>query len=253
MKVIPFSICAFLTLLLVFILNVQLSLPTGKTPILGAFLSPQNGFWQNAESANASFDTTLFFPNLNGKAEVFIDNRLVPHIFADNEVDAYFIQGYLHAKFRLWQMEFQTHAAAGRLSEILGEESGGTNFLKIDRFFRRLGMVYGAEKALVELEANETTKNETNAYTAGINAYITSLKPEQYPLEYKLLNYKPELWTNLKTCLFLKYMSFDLAGADWDFEMTNAKSIFSDFDIDKLFPTSQDSLDPIVPKGTVFE
>ena len=41
----------------------------------------------------------------NGKVEVYLDDRLVPHIFAEDETDAYFVQGYLHAKFRLWQME----------------------------------------------------------------------------------------------------------------------------------------------------
>ena len=113
-------------------------------------------------------------------------------------------------------------------------------------------MVYGAEKSLKELEANPVTKNETDAYTAGVNAYIANLKPNQLPLEYKLLNYKPEKWTNLKSQLFLKYMSYNLAGGDNDFEMTNAKSIFSMADIEKLYPTTQDSLDPIIPRGTQF-
>ena len=60
-------------------------------------------------------------PGLKGKAQVYFDESLIPHVYANSEVDACYIQGYLHAKFRLWQMEFQTHAAAmGRLSEILG-------------------------------------------------------------------------------------------------------------------------------------
>jgi len=70
-----------------------------------------------------------------------MDDRLVPHIYADNDEDAYYVQGYLHAKYRLWQMDFQTRVAAGRLSEIAGADK-----LYIDRFFRRLGMVYGAEQ-----------------------------------------------------------------------------------------------------------
>jgi penicillin amidase len=51
-------------------------------------------------------------------------------------------------------MEFQTYAAGGRLSEIMGDSSNGTSFLKIDKFFRRLGMVYGAEKTLQAIEAD---------------------------------------------------------------------------------------------------
>ena len=253
MRVVPFLICAVITTGLIVLLNTQLTISGNKTPRFGAFFSPQQGFWQNAESENASFDASLMFPDLSGRVEVYFDKRLVPHIYAEQENDAYFVQGYLHAKFRLWQMEFQTHAAGGRLSEIMGEKAGTTDFLRIDKFFRRIGMVYGAEQSLKELEANETTKKELDSYTAGINSYISTLRSEYYPLEYKLLNYAPEPWTNMKTCLFLKYMSFDLAGSDNDFEMTNALSHFSAADIEKLYPITQDSLNPIVPKGTLFE
>jgi penicillin amidase len=253
MRIIPFIICAIITVVLVMVFNNQLPAGGGKTPVLGSFLSPQQGFWQNAEPADVDFNANLKFPDLKGKTTVYFDDRLVPHIYAEQENDAYFVQGYLHAKFRLWQMEFQTHAAAGRLSEIMGEQSGATNFLKIDKFFRRLGMVYGAEQSLKKMEADSITKKETDAYTAGVNAYISSLKPNQIPVEYKLLNYKPEPWTNLKTQLFLKYMSYDLASGENDFEMTNAKSIFSPEDIEKLYPIAADSLDPIVPRGTIFK
>ncbi|MGI8635097.1 MAG: penicillin acylase family protein, partial [Segetibacter sp.] len=253
MRIVPFFITAITTIALIFLLNVPLPFGQSKTPCFGTFLSPQHGYLQNAEPVDEDFNATLHFPILNGKVEVYFDERLVPHVYAEKENDAYFVQGYLHAKFRLWQMDFQTYAAAGRLSEIMGETSGGNNFLKIDRFFRRLGMVYGAEQSLKKLEADSITKNETDSYTAGVNAYISSLKPNQIPFEYKLLNYKPEKWSNLKTQLFLKYMSFDLAGGDNDFEMTNAKNIFSASDIEKLYPTTQDSLDPIIPKSTVFQ
>ncbi|HEX8278731.1 MAG TPA: penicillin acylase family protein, partial [Segetibacter sp.] len=237
---------------LILVLNAPLTIGGNKTPRLGAFLSPQHGFLQNAEPSDFDLHANLSFPGLQGKTEVYFDERLVPHIYAEQENDAYFVQGYLHARFRLWQMEFQTHAAAGRLSEIMGEKSGETNFLKIDKFFRRLGMVYGAEESLKKLESDPIIKKQTDSYTAGVNAYISSLKPNQIPFEYKLLDYKPEKWTNLKTQLFLKYMSFELTGGDWDFEMTNAKNIFSAADLEKLYPTSQDSLSPIIPKGTKY-
>ncbi|GEO08870.1 penicillin acylase family protein [Segetibacter aerophilus] len=253
MRIVLFTICAIITIVLILVLNIPLSVSGSKTPRFGAFLSPQHGFWQNAEPADEDFNATLHFSNLRGKVQVYFDDRLVPHVYAEDENDAYFVQGYLHAKFRLWQMEFQTYAAAGRLSEIMGEKSGGSNFLKIDRFFRRLGMVYGAEQSLKKMEADPITKNETDAYTAGVNAYISALKTNHIPFEYKLLNYRPEKWTNLKTQLFLKYMSFDLAGGDNDFEMTNAKNIFSATDIELLYPTTSDSLDPIIPKGTIFQ
>ncbi|HMX38488.1 MAG TPA: penicillin acylase family protein, partial [Ferruginibacter sp.] len=153
-----------------------------------------------------------------------------------------------HAKFRLWQMELQTFAAGGRASEIIGEKA-----LEHDREFRRLGMVYAAEIALNELEKDPVIKAQCDAYTEGVNAYIETLTESSLPVEYKLIGYKPEKWSNLKTCLFLKYMSYDLAAREDDMEMTSARSYFSADDFSKLYPSLQDSLDPIIPKGTVFE
>ncbi|MEJ6981957.1 penicillin acylase family protein [Pedobacter sp. P351] len=249
MRILLFLISAAFTITLIFLLNTSLTIGRNKTPRFGAFFSPQQGFWQNAEPATADFNESLSSDHIQGNVEVFFDDRLIPHIYAEKEDDAYFVQGYLHAKFRLWQMEFQTHVAAGRLSEIMGE---GEAFLSKDRYFRRLGMVSGAEQSLKELEANSTTKNELDAYTNGVNFYIDKLKPRAYPLEYKLLDYKPERWTNLKTQLLLKYMAYDLAGYDSDFETTNTRTLFSHADFEKLYPTTQDSLSPIIPRGTSF-
>lgn len=214
---------------------------------LGSFLSPQEGFWQNAEPADEDFSAQLRFPELKGKVDVYLDDRLVPHVFAEVEDDAYFVQGYLHAKFRLWQMELQVLVAEGRASEVLGDVA-----LNHDREFRRLGMPFAAENSLRAMEANDTTKRQCDAYSAGINAYIQSLSEASLPIEYKLLGYTPEPWSNYKTALFLKYMSYDLAAHESDFEMTNAKNVFSKEEFDLLFPPIQDSLDPIIPKGTVF-
>jgi penicillin amidase len=243
MKITPFLIAAAITAGLVYTLNKK----WGSIPPVGKFLSPQFGVWQNAEPAGESFDAEFNLPGLKGRAEVFFDERLVPHIFAQNDDDACFVQGYLHAKFRLWQMEFQTHAAAGRVSEIIGAKA-----INYDKTKRRLGMVYAAENMLREAEANPFTKAAVDNYTAGVNTYISSLKESQLPVEYKLLDYKPEKWTNLKTALFIKQMTETLAGFVDDLPMTHAKGFFSDQQLKILFPQVADSLDPIVPKGTVF-
>jgi penicillin amidase len=243
MKIIPFILFSAVTVVLITLLNSSLLLPVP----LGKILAPQSGVWQNAEPLDMDYNASLNFPQLKGKVSVYFDDRLVPHVFAENDDDAYFVQGYLHAKFRLWQMEFQTHAAAGRLSEIVGEKA-----LPLDRDKRRLGMVYAAEIAEKEVEKDPATLAECNNYTAGVNAYISSLNESNLPLEYKLLGYHPEKWTNLKSSLFLKFMAFDLAGFENDFESTNAKTLLSSGDFNKIYPIIMDSLDPIVPKGTVF-
>lgn len=249
MRIIPFLISTVATAGLIYLLNTPLPVGNTKTPRLGYFLSPQQGFWQNAEASNASFSGDVKLEGLKGKVDVFVDERLVPHIYAQTDLDAYYVQGYIHAKFRLWQMEFQTYVAAGRLSEITGP-----NNLPIDLFFRRLGMVYGAEQTMQRMDKDHEMQATVDAYAEGVNAYIKSLKPEQIPFEYKLMDYKPEAWTPLKTYLFLMYMSYDLtgSGAKQDLRMSNAKNYLGYEDFNQLFPTVQDSLDPIIPKGTAF-
>jgi len=251
MRLLPFIASAIVTIGLVTVLNTQLSIGTTKSPRLGYFLSPQHGFWKNAEKINSNFDASIVAGELKGNVDVYLDDRLVPHIYADHDEDAYFVQGYLHAKYRLWQMDFQTRVASGRLSEIAGADK-----LSIDRFFRRLGMVYGAEQTEANINANNPEMKATvDAYTAGVNAYLKQLAPEDLPFEYKLMNYAPELWTPKKTYLFLMFMSYDLTGhsAAADLQLTNTKD-FLGYDLfNKLYTNNQDSLDPIIPKGTVYQ
>jgi penicillin amidase len=242
MKFVPLLISSTLTIILIIVFNSR----WGPAPPMGQFLSPQHGFWQNAEPVDKDFGQDLQLAGLRQPAEIYLDDRLVPHVFAASDGDAYYIQGYLHAKFRLWQMEFQTYAAAGRISELIGPK--GLNY---DREKRRLGMVWAAERAVFEMEKNPISKAEADAYTAGVNAYIATLKESELPIEYKLLGYKPELWSNLKTALFLKFMSLDLAGYESDFEYSNLRSLLGYATFNKMFPISQDSLDPIIPFDTL--
>ena len=115
-------------------------------------------------------DANIVVDGLQDKVEVLMDERLVPHIYANNDNDAYYTQGFLHAKFRLWQMEFQTYVAAGRLSEIVGPDRIAT-----DRFFRRLGMLEGAEATMKKMANNPALQAAVTSYANGVNAYIKSL------------------------------------------------------------------------------
>jgi penicillin amidase len=244
MRILLFSFSLLLNAGLIFVLDTRKVLPVP----LGALLSPHEGIWQNAEAVDADQGGDFRFPELKGKVDVYFDARLVPHVFADKEEDAYFVQGYIHARHRLWQMEFQTHAAAGRISEIVGEKG-----IDYDRNQRRNGMVYAAEAALHRMESDPDTKSACNAYTAGVNAYITRLNKGSLPVEYKILGYEPEKWTNLKSALFMKAMTNDLAGFDRDFEFTHALKTLGEENFRMLFPEIADSLSPVIPSGTLYE
>lgn len=241
-----FSSMKYFILIVSLLINTALLYVLGTRNILpvplGAFLSPQEGIWQNAESTEKNFNEEIKIKGLKNSVQVMLDDKLVPHVFAEQENDAYFVQGYLHAKFRLWQMEFQTFAAAGRLSEIVGSKA-----LKYDRNQRRLGMVYAAENALASMEQDMATKEAMDAYTAGVNSYINELDNGALPIEYKLLGYKPELWSNLKSALFTKQMTQVLAGYDNDLEMTEAFQYLGEEKFRILYSVLPDSLSPVIP------
>ncbi len=209
-------------------------------PPLGKFLDPFHGFWKNAETKNRPAEDANL-TGLAGEVSLVYDSMLVPHVYAKNEEDLFFAQGYITARHRLWQMEFQTHAAAGRIAEIIG--AGAIDF---DRGQRRLGMVYAAQNSLIEMERDSAAKMIAHRYSEGVNAYINSLNYETLPLEYKLLNYWPEPWTPLKSGLLLKYMAKTLNIGDKDFEMTNALKLFGKETLEILYPDNEHVGDPIV-------
>jgi len=226
-------------------LGYALSTKLGPAPPLGNFLSPTFGFWQNGESIDADFSKQLDLEGLKEAVSITYDESMFPHIFAQNNHDLYFAQGYVTAKDRLWQMEFQTHAAAGRLSEILGVNEGVQDF---DRTARRKGMAFGAENTIEAMKKEPVIMEATSAYRDGINAYINSLSQADFPFEYKLLGYQPEPWTNLKTALFLKYMANDLSFGEKDLQNTNALALLGRETFDLLYPDMDTPLDPIVSK-----
>lgn len=220
----------------------------GKLPPIGKLLDPVNGYMANAENKGDYTDAELQLPGLKEPVYVYYGDRMVPHIFAQNEHDLYMAQGYIVAKHRLWQMEITFRAASGRLSEILGPD-----LIPYDRLQRRLGMTTGAENKLKAFRADPEISAALNAYAEGVNAYIASLQYADYPLEFKLLNCKPTQFETIHTCYLLMYMSATLSGFDDDVEYTNAIHLIGREDFNLLFPLWPDDLEPIIPKGTPFD
>jgi penicillin G amidase len=218
----------------------------GQLPPLGRFLDPINGFYQNAAIPFSARDSDTFqFDQLKEAAAVQFDEYMVPHIQAGTSYDLYFLQGYVTARHRLWQMEVQTHFAAGRLTEIFGE-----SMLDTDRLTRRKGLVTGAKEALAAMQRDAETAEAVQAFSDGVNAYISRLDYRHKPFEYKLLGYDPEPWTPLKSALLLMYMAEDLAGYDVDLENTNLLNLLGREDFNLLYPDRLPDSDPIAPAGT---
>ena len=225
-------------------LFIALHFKHGDVPPLGKLLNPFAGFWRN----NAASDEILRaqqLPELQNEVEVVWDDRRVPHVFARNAHDLYFTQGYLTARERLWQMEFQTHAAAGRLAEIVGARA-----LEHDRYRRRIGMVYAAENALKAMQADAESRLVVEAYTKGVNAWVRGLSAKDLPLEYKILDYAPEPWTPIKCALLLKQMAWTLSAFSNDRIMSLTRSALGEDLMQQLYPIYPPSQDPIIPSDT---
>lgn len=237
---------AVLAILATLLLIWSLDRPWGGIPAFGPLLSPFVGFWQNAETVRHD-DQEITLNGTRSPVTVVFDDHAIPHVFAQNDHDAYFAQGYLTARDRLWQMEFQTHAAAGRIAEIVGAKA-----LELDRYNRYLGMGYGAEQTLKSMESDPTTREMVEAYSAGVNAWIKQLSPANYPIEYKLLGYAPEPWSPLKCALLLKQMTNTLVGGSDDLLMTNILRKYGPAVTADLFPDYPTHEDPIIPVGTTW-
>lgn len=196
-------------------------------PPLGILLNPFKGAVQNEKKT--SVDRQL---NYGGEKyiEILFDERAIPHVFAENDKDLFFAQGYVTASDRLWQMDFLSYLAAGRLCEILGE-----NLLNYDRTQRRSGLLSAARSSLQFLETDAQTKRVLDNYTEGVNAYINHLSEADLPFEYKLLDYHPESWTNLKSVLIMKYMGALLSGYEEDLSSTYLYAALGKKEYDKLF------------------
>ena len=133
---------------------------------------------------------TLRTPGLQQPVEILKDRSGISHIYAKNEHDLFFAQGYSAARDRLFQLEIWRRQATGTVSELLGrrelERDIGTRLFKYrGDLTRELTSYHPHGVAIV------------NAFVDGVNAYVaeTERNPKLLPLEFRLLNTKPGRWT----------------------------------------------------------
>jgi len=204
----------------------------GIVPPVGKLFSPFHGYLQNTESSTAAAREEIRLNGLKETVLIQYDDNAVPHIFAATDHDLYFAQGYAVARDRLWQMEFYTLVAAGRLTEVVGRVA-----LEYDRYNRRLGMARSAAIITEKLKADTEANGMLEAYADGVNAYIDQLTYRDLPVEYKLLNYKPERWSPYKSILMLMNMRHTLNGGSNDYRLTNVLAKYGEGVVADLFPS----------------
>lgn len=145
---------------------------------------------------------TLSFPGLQQPVEVVFDAEGSWHLFADNDSDAAFAQGYLHARDRFWEMDFNRRLASGTLAELVGMDA-----LSQDIELRTIGL---RRAALRSWRAHDQrTRGILKSYAAGVNAWLSNnpLPPEYAALEIT----EVDRWTPVDTLVVAKALAFQLS------------------------------------------
>ena len=143
-------------------------------------------------------DGSVSLPGLSSEVSVERDNWGVPHIRAGSVEDLAEAQGYVMAQDRLWQMDLLRRAARGQLSEVLGPAT-----LEIDKDFRILNFSRAVERDFGMMDPEARRMME--AYARGVNEYVQQ-HTTHLPVEFTLLNYKPQPWQPTDTLVIGCYM-----------------------------------------------
>lgn len=156
------------------------------TVVLAAFVAMAFYLFRASLFVPVPFEVAL--PGLQRPCTVHFDAYGVPHITAETVEDAFFAQGYFHAKERFFQMELSRRAAAGRLSQLLGAKAAA-----YDERSRRWGLGEAVREQRRKLAKD--VEQMLAAYTLGVNAAITSVPFWRLAPECSLLRCPVEPWT----------------------------------------------------------
>lgn len=180
-----------------------------------------------------SYEGNIDAAGLKGETTIWFDSLGVPYIEAQDETDAAYALGYLHAQERLFQMELGRRAGMGRLSEVIGEKT-----LRFDQLFRTVGIERTAKEILSKTP--DETRNMLQAYAEGVNTYLR-LNKNRLPVEFDILGYTPEEWQPLHSIIMMRMMAWELNIAWWqDISLTRVVEKAGDLKRNNVIPSFPD-------------
>ncbi len=126
---------------------------------------------------------------LSAPAEIRIDRWGVPHIYAQSARDAFFVQGYNAARDRIWQIDLWRKRGLGLLARDFGPD-----FAEQDRAARLF--LYRGDMAAEWAAYGASARTDTEAFVAGINAYVEEIRDGRRPLprEFRIAGTRPDRW-----------------------------------------------------------
>ena len=154
-------------------------------------------------------------PGLESAVKVIRDVDGIPHIIANSEHDVIFMQGYLHAQDRFFQMDASRRQGSGTLAELLGAPA-----LASDVQLRTFGLRRAAERSLPALSSE--TQAGLQAYADGVNFFLNS---QPLPPEYTVLEItQAEPWVPLDSIVVAKLIAF---GLSFDLDIGNTEALLN--------------------------
>ena len=134
-------------------------------------------------------DSTYKVAGLSLPAEIIVDEWGVPHIYANDHYDVFFVQGFNAARDRLWQIDTWRRRGLGQLSEVFGAD-----YVAQDKAARMF--LYRKDMYSEWLAYGNDAKRITESFVAGINAFVkvAQQNPDLMPPEFALLGYAPSIW-----------------------------------------------------------
>jgi penicillin amidase len=167
----------------------------GPLPPFGPAFVPGTGVWSVAADARLPTTEVLHLPELQRPATVVFEHLGTAHIRAATDHDLWLVNGYLHARFRLFQLDLLRRLGEGLLSQAVGSAA-----LDSDKFELKLGLRRTAEAEWRQLPANDPARLALLAYSKGVNDGIQELESHHnLPVLFKLLGYQPKSWTPIDT------------------------------------------------------
>jgi len=178
-----------------------------------------------------------------GPVEILRDHWGIPHIFADADDALFFGFGFAIAQDRLWQMDYLRRRALGRLAEVLGRDG-----VPLDIVARTVGLNRIAHAHLERLPA--ATLRLLERFSAGINACVRQ-RGERLPIEFGLLDYRPDPWTPLDSLAVMAEFRWYLTGRLPVIAIPElAKRTLRDASLYRAFLMPEAGEESIVPKGS---
>ena len=169
----------------------------GPLPALGPVLNPGSGAWTAAADALLPGSQSLRLAGLAQPVTVIFESSGVTHIGAQSDHDLYLTLGYLHARYRLFEMDLLRREGSGRLAEVFGPAALATDEFELD-----LGLNRTAQQELDQLAPGDPTRALLEAYAQGVNLRIQEdERSGNLPLLFKLIGYRPGPWTELDSFL----------------------------------------------------